>query len=191
MKVKTLSLKHQIYNIHDIFTGDEFDSISDEFKYNNWNFNKRENTESSNYPLRGCLQTKNSHYDGIDIIGYNNILTNCAINIKYKIQQLLFDKPLTLRRINTNIQFFGQESSFHTDNELENHWSFVCFVSPSWNTSWGGEFVVNVEDGEYVHSPYIPNRGVLFPSHLPHMGYSPNRLCNIPRLSIAFVYETD
>ena len=190
MKVKTLSLKHQIYNIHDIFTVDEFDSIGDEFKYNYWHFNKRENTESSNYPLRGFLQTKNSHYDGIDIIGYNNVFTNLAINVKYQIQQLVFDKPLTLRRINTNIQFFGQESSFHTDND-DNHWSFVCFVSPSWNTSWGGEFVVNVEDGEYVHSPYIPNRGVLFPSHLPHMGYSPNRLCNIPRLSIAFVYETD
>ena len=190
MKVKTLSLKHQIYNIHDIFTVDEFDSIGDEFKYNYWKFNKRENTESSNYPLSGFLQTKNSHYDGIDIIGYNNVFTNLAINVKYQIQQLVFDKPLTLRRINTNIQFFGQESSFHTDND-DNHWSFVCFVSPSWNTSWGGEFVVNVEDGEYVHSPYIPNRGVLFPSHLPHMGYSPNRLCNIPRLSIAFVYETD
>ena len=189
MKIKTLSLKHDIYSIEDIFTNHEFSLINDEFTYGRWIFDKKESTETSNYPYRGHLETKNSHYGEVDIVGYNNVLNNFAINIKYKIQQLLFDKPLVLRRINTNIQFFGMESSFHRDNDFSNHWSFVCFVSPNWNSSWGGEFVVNVKDSEYIHSPYIPNRGVLFPSHFEHMGYSPNRLCNIPRLSIAFVYE--
>ena len=191
MKVKTLSLKHQIYNIHDVFTGDEFDSIRDEFSHGRWIFDKRERSlGTTDYPIRGLLETRNVHVnEGLDLIGHNNVLNNLAINAKYKIQQLIFDKPLKLRRINTNIQFFGMESSFHVDFDQTNCWSLVCFVSPHWKTFWGGEFVVNVEDGEYVHSPYIPNRAVLFPSHLPHMGYSPNRLCMIPRLSIAFCYE--
>ena len=188
MDVKPLLLEHHIYNIENIFTLKEFNSITDEFKYNKWLFDKRESFESSNYPIRGGLETKNSHYDGIDIVGYNNILTNTAINIKYQIQKLVL-KPLKLERINTNIQFFGMESSFHKDSQNSNRWSFVSFVSPTWDTIWGGEFVVNVGNGQYIHSPYIPNRGVLFPSHYEHMGYSPNRLCNNPRLSIAFVYK--
>lgn len=189
MDVKTLSLKHQIYNIENIFTLEEFNSITDEFEYNRWIFDKREFSETSNYPVRGQLETKNSHYEGVDIVGYNNILTNIAINIKYQIQRLVLNRPLKLERINTNIQFFGMESSFHKDSIKSNRWSFVSFVSPTWDTTWGGEFVVNVGSGNYKYSPYIPNRGVLFPSHYEHMGCSPNRLSNTPRLSIAFVYE--
>ena len=40
----------------------------------------------------------------------------------------------------------------------------------------------------YSYVSYIPNTGVLFPSNLDHMGYSPNRLCNSARLSVAFTY---
>ena len=94
MKVKTLSLKHQIYNIHDVFTGDEFDSIRDEFSHGRWIFDKRERSlGTTDYPIRGLLETRNVRVnEGLDLIGHNNVLTNLAINAKYKIQQLIFDK---------------------------------------------------------------------------------------------------
>jgi hypothetical protein len=189
MDIKTLSLEHKIYRIDNVLTPSENASICDEFQYNEWSFDKAEKFEdSSTYPWRGYLKNKNFN-ENCDIIGFNNVFINCAINVKYKLQSLLKLKTLKLQRINTNIQFFGMESSFHDDALDKESWSFVYFPGPTWSTPWGGEFVVNTSPGDYLYCPYIPNTAVFFPSHLEHMGYSPNRLCNVPRLSVAFVYQ--
>ena len=164
--------------------------ILDEFDYNEWHFKKIENWEDkSNYPVRGRLNTKNCTRNAVDPIGYNYQLIKIATDLKYKFQSLLIKNSLTLHRINTNIQYFGMESSFHVDSSDKKYWSFVYFIEPLWDTRWGGDFCVWTGEKDYQYVPYIPNTGVLFPAHLEHMGYAPNRLSNKPRLSVAFVYH--
>ncbi len=186
MNLTTVSLKHQIYRAHNVLDQDSSNLILDEFKYNNWKFTKAEPGERI---LRGWLQTKNAHDSDGDIIGYNNQLTKLATNIQYKLQRLLIHNPLKLYRINTNIQYYGMESSFHVDSTTGKAWSFVYFIGPEWDTSWGGEFCVCTGPEDYQYIPYIPNTGVLFDASLEHMGSAPTRHCNIPRLSLAFVYH--
>jgi len=190
VKLTTVSLKHKIYRALDVLSKFDNQLILDEFNNNEWIFNKIEpNKDLSSYPIRGKLNTRNCSSDGLNIIGHNYQLIRIATDIKYKLQRLLIDKPLVLNRINTNIQYFGMESSFHVDSKEKNCWSFVYFVGPQWNTSWGGEFCAYTGNTDYQHVSYIPNTAVLFPAHLEHMGYAPNRLSNKPRLSVAFVYH--
>jgi len=190
MEITTISLKHHIYRANNVLERSVNDLIGDEFRYNKWIFDKVEPTDNRTHPFRGWLETKNNHNNGSgDIIGYNNQFIKIGIDIKYKLQRLIIDKPLELYRINTNIQYFGMESSFHFDSSEESSWSFVYFIGPSWDTSWGGEFCVCTGETDYVYVPYIPNTGVLFPASLPHMGSAPNLLGNLPRCSIAFVYN--
>ena len=189
MKLTTVSLKHRIYRAHDVLKKSDNELIVDEFSHNKWIFNKVEPSRGD-APVRAWLETKNVHNNGDgDIIGYNNQLIRIATDIQYKLQRLLIDKPLKLYRINTNIQYFGMESSFHLDSSKDGGWSFVYFIGPEWDTLWGGEFCVRTGQTDYQYVPYIPNTGVLFPASLLHMGIAPNRLCNQPRCSIAFVYH--
>ena len=191
MQITTLSLKHKIYRALDVLS--EFDNhlIFDEFNNNQWIFNKIEPIEdTSSYPIRGALNSRNLSKDALNLIGHNLQFIKFATELKYKLQSLVIEKPLVLYRINTNIQFFGMESSFHTDNpdKEKNYWTFVYFVGPNWDVPCAGEFCVYTGGLNYHYVPYIPNTGVLFPAHLEHMGHSPNRLSNKPRLSIAFTY---
>jgi len=80
-------------------------------------------------------------------------------------------------------------STFHPDVIDESSLSFVLYTAPHWDTQWGGETVIQKPDGSYFYSPYVPNYGVLFPSHWEHYGASPNAHCPNLRTSIGFVYE--
>ena len=192
MKITTLSSKHKIYRALDVLS--EFDNqlIFDEFNNNEWIFKKIESKEDKlSYPIRGSLNSKRLGRDSLNIIGHNLQFIKFATEVKYKLQSLVIENPLVLFRINTNIQFFGMESSFHRDNpnEEKNYWTFVYFIGPNWDVTYAGEFCVHTGGLDYHYVPYIPNTGVLFPAHLEHMGHSPNRLSNRPRLSIAFTYQ--
>lgn len=186
MKFTNVSLNHRIYKAHDVLNQLDNSLILEEFSYNRWVFSKREeHLKKTTYPIRGCLSTKSS--DDGDDIGYNYQLIKVATDLQYRLQRLV-KRPLELHRINTNIQYFGMESSFHVDSFESNSWSFVYFIGPDWDINWGGEFCVYTGE-DYLYMPYIPNTGVFFPASLEHMGKSPTRLCPLPRLSIAFVYN--
>ena len=186
MKFTDVSLNHRIYKAHDVLNQLDNSLILDEFSYNRWVFSKREDhLKKTTYPIRGCLSTKSS--DEGDNIGYNYQLIKIATDLQYRLQRLV-KRPLELHRINTNIQYFGMESSFHIDSFESNSWSFVYFIGPNWDINWGGEFCIYTGE-DYLYMPYIPNTGVFFPASLEHMGKSPTRLCHLPRFSIAFVYN--
>ena len=181
MKVKIISDK--IYSLSNVLSIDNFYKIEDEFNYNPWIFNKKEIEEGDHHPICGTLQK----VDYGKNIGDNLVLINIGSILKFNIENIL-QKNIELKRINTNIQFFGQNSSFHEDG-FNGSWTLVLFCSHHWNTSWGGEFVVQNTDSDYSYVPYIPNNGVLIPGQLQHIGMPPNRLCTVPRLSIAFTYQ--
>ena len=171
-------ITEDLYCIDSFFSDSNFHTALQEFTpcYNSWVFNKSEGY-SDNTPVIGYLDKISSNG-----IGENLPLINLGITAKYSCQKIL-RKNFSLERVNTNIQFFGQESSFHVDGP-DNFWSLVIFMSPFWSPEWGGEFVINDQT-----VPYASNRAVLFKADIMHKGNAPNRYCVHPRLSLAFLFS--
>ena len=182
--MKFVEVEDNIYRIKNILDTKDFFSLNDELdsKYNTWRFTKNDSYEED-HPNMGCLMKPLSKFN---TIGDNLTLIKYGTLLKYQCQKII-KQTLTLNRVNTNIQFFGQESTFHTDGSFGS-WTLLIFANSSWNSSWGGEFVVMTEDKEYLYQSFIPNDAVLFPAHLEHMGFAPNVLCKHPRMTIAYTY---
>ena len=182
MKFKLLSDK--IYAVKSILSNLEFNQVIDEFNHNQWVFDKKELIEDATYPIRGSLKKNNSD---LKSLGDNYTFIKIGSKLKYKVSKLLH-RNVELIRINTNIQFFGQESSFHKDGD-DGSWTLVLFCNFNWNSTWGGEFVVRNLENDYFYVAFIPNNGVLIPGWLDHTGMAPNRLSNQPRISLAFTFQ--
>ena len=81
-------------------------------------------------------------------------------------------------RINTNIQFHGQDSAFHTDDDyfVDNAdarcWTCVVFSEYDWDATWGGQIEIQTEENseDYIALPFSPNCAVLFDGSLEHRG---------------------
>jgi hypothetical protein len=183
----TLRYVDNIYQIKNILPTHDFLTLSEEFNsgYNTWKFNKYEVFDDDDHPVRGCIQKPSSIRN--DTLGDNLNLIKYGSILKFSCEKIIKNR-LSLIRINTNIQFFGQESSFHKDG-FEGSWTLNLFMNPNWDTSWGGEFVVQDKEGDYFYYPYIPNNAILFPGDLEHMGHAPNVLSKNPRFTIAFTYQ--
>jgi hypothetical protein len=88
--------------------------------------------------------------------------------------------------IKTNGQVFGQDGAFHKDLTEDGFYTFVFFPMPTWDTSWGGEFIVFDDNSkEYTYSPPLPNTGIFFPSNFDHVGAGPKREFKGIRVSVA------
>lgn len=172
----------KVFFVEDVLSCKDFVEINDEFKplNNHWSFTKTENYGQS--PVFGHLAETRGEFS----------LGNCQkfIEVGSKINlvgQKILGRPTQLVRINTNIQFTGQESNFHVDSSPEMRWwTFVLFANMSWNTEWGGELIVNTSGHDYMGLPFLPNCGAFFDGSLPHKGSAPNRLCITHRQSVAF-----
>ena len=175
-----------IFHIKNILSPNDFHSIFDEFDSvtSLWRFTKKEKYDPADHPFHGCIHKPLADFDNI---GDNLAFIKQATNLKLVCEKYI-GKRLELHRINTNIQFFGQDGSFHKDG-YEGSWTLNLFARNYWETNWGGMFCLQNEEGEYIYYPYIPNNAVLFPGYLEHMGHAPNRLCKFPRFTIAFTYQ--
>lgn len=196
--MKYEQLDNDVYLIEQVFDKSTWQSLRDEFhpQFNNWIFSKKEFTmlpeseqsgTTSKYPTWGCVYkpTSTTLDEGLQHIrlGDNLNFLHAGSTLKLHAEKML-QRRLDLFRINTNIQFFGQESTFHKDGH-DTDWSFLVFMNNMWDSLWGGAFDIHRR-----HSiPYIPNNGILFRASLLHKGSAPNRLCPIERTSIAFTYE--
>ncbi|HTW39179.1 MAG TPA: 2OG-Fe(II) oxygenase [Steroidobacteraceae bacterium] len=87
-----------------------------------------------------------------------------------------------------NYAAYGDMLFTHTDcapgaGELTALW----FIAPEWNVEWGGEtlFFDSSMDAQVAVSPR-PGRLVLFDGSLPHVGRPPNRICYVPRYTLAY-----
>ncbi len=191
-----LEISKDVYTIDNVFGNNLFGEILDEFepRYNNWIFDKKEFThlpdnekipETSTYPAWGSLYKYDNHA-GKHGIGYNLKFIQASSVVQTHAEKTI-RKRLRLERINTNIQFTGQEATFHTDG-TQNEWTFLVFTHYFWKTEWGGEFICQTDDKKYIGVPYIPNNGVLFRADLEHRGSAPNSLCITERKTIAFTY---
>ena len=93
-------------------------------------------------------------------------------------------------KIHLNAQQAGQSTEFHKDYYDDNHYTCVLFSSPSWDTQWGGEFVVcdHDDNNRYTLVPYIPNTAALIKASYDHYGNCPNSFATKIRTTIAFSY---
>jgi len=172
----------KVFFVQDVLSYKDFEEVNDEFKplNNHWSFTKSEQHGQS--PVFGNLAESRGGLSLGDCQKFIEI--GSKINL---LSQKILGSPTQLVRINTNIQFTGQESNFHVDSSPEMRWwTFVLFANMSWSTEWGGELIINTSDHDYLGLPFLPNCGVLFDGSLPHKGSAPNRLCLNHRQSVAF-----
>ena len=191
-------LREKIVHKEDnIFIWDQILEIKDFLNYaqefdpsnNNWRFNKLIFNETVTekriieFPIFGGI-SKPYNQQGI---GDNINLLDLSSRLKIIAEQTLKVK-LNLTRINTNIQFFGQDSLLHIDASTDNFWTFLVFFNTNWLADHGGEFLLIRPDNSTLSSLPIPNRGLLFRANLYHKGCAPNRVCGTPRFSVACTY---
>ena len=170
-----------LYLIEDLLKPQEFLTVVDEFnsEYNPWTW-KHE-------------FSKNTHWYGLSKVNADK-LGELTSHIYYGttvglIAKKILKRDLTLLRINTNIQFPGQATEFHTDNPPgKKAWTVNLFANTTWSAEWGGQFVVNYSPKKYFGISPIPNHAVLFDGSMWHKGESGIPPCTVPRMTIAWTF---
>jgi len=185
-----------IYTIDDVLAPRYYENLLEEFipAHNNWVFRKKEwnaGSKDDKYPMWGNLMkatnVMNKDEYTYDMLGDNHVLLNVG-SVGTLIVGSILKKPVELMRVNTNIQFMGQESTFHQDGFPDN-WTLCIFVSERWDGEWGGEFLCENSFGDYSGFAYKPNCAILFRASLMHKGNAPNRFAPLERKSIAYTYR--
>ena len=99
-----------------------------------------------------------------------------------------FTKKFTIDRVYANGQTYGMDGSYHTDNNDDNTYTFLMYVSDitKENVSSFDGYTLFKKDNKVICVEPILNRGVLFKSNILHKGMGPSRSANMLRISIAF-----
>ena len=115
-------------------------------------------------------------------------------------------KKHTLQQVYANRQTFGQDGTYHLDEESDESYTFCLFVNKQITNETidniGGEFIFKIpitvdkytssisDNSTHIFSRVIVepiyNRGILFPSNLLHKGVAFNRYNKGLRISIAW-----
>lgn len=83
-------------------------------------------------------------------------------------------------------QTYGQAvPTFHDDVD-DNEMTFLIFMNPVWDISWGGTFIFQKENEATVWPP-APNSGIYFNSNLVHTFNEPSK--NFTHLRAVIVYK--
>ncbi len=175
----------KVFFVEDVLSLKDFEAVADEFNplHNHWSFTKSE--QKGQAPAFGHLAESRG---GLSL-GECQKFIEIGVKLTLATQKIL-GRRARLVRINTNIQFPGQESNFHVDSSPEMRWwTFVLFANMGWDAEWGGEIIINTKGRDYLGLPFLPNCGVLFDGSLPHKGSAPNCLCMTHRQSVAFSFE--
>jgi len=112
-------------------------------------------------------------------------------NTKEKLEKILIHNNNYFDRILINGQATGQDGSLHVDNS-EGSLTALLFCNPRWTNWYGGEFLLYDGEGKEIidASSLIPNRLIIFSSHLPHRGIGPIHVANgIFRTTVAFQFK--
>ena len=186
--MKTVKVNDSIYRFSDVLSTSEYINLFDEFTfyYNNLTVKSGDGTDNE-YPRLSIKKpdSKLKVYSETPSLGDNFVFINLSTKLKLIAEHTL-KKRLRLIRINTNIQFAGQDSNFHKDGGV-GYWTFCLFNQLGWDSEWGGEFVCCI-DRDYHYVPYIPNNACLFAAHNEHKGSPPSIQCTSYRTSIACTF---
>ena len=156
----------------------DFISLQDDLK--DWTF-----TNKSNSSKDDDSKVFFGQEDRVSRMSFYQAATTISLKIKRYVEE-----DLKLIRLHSGGKLFGTRPEFHIDySELDNCYTYVLFTNMDWNTNWGGEFIAQEpKSSEYRYVPYIPNSGVLIPSHWQHTGSPPLTPEAGIRTSVAFMY---
>ena len=101
-----------------------------------------------------------------------------------------------IHKILANAQSFSQDGHPHYDSAETNTTTFILYMSPEWDYTWGGETILFdryregdetiIVSNQMAHLYPMPNSAIMFPSNMYHFGTSPRKSFNGFRLSIAY-----
>jgi hypothetical protein len=91
-----------------------------------------------------------------------------------------------LLRIYANGQTYGLCGSVHLDSNESQYKTFLIYVNPTWDISWGGNTIFYYNENVVETVNIVPNLAVFFDSNIYHVGLEPTRHCKELRVTIAF-----
>ena len=102
-------------------------------------------------------------------------------------------RQFKIKRHYMHIQTFGEDGSFHIDDDVPNTFTFCLYITNLQDEDvekYGGNFLIKIPNENKILSiDPINNRGVFFPSNYVHKGMAYNKLCETPRLCITWKLE--
>ena len=99
-----------------------------------------------------------------------------------------FKKKYELLRVYANGQTYGLESSYHTDDESEDCYTCLIYLSDitHQNVDRYDGYTLFKRDNDIISVEPILNRCLLFNSNILHKGMCPSRLTEMLRITVAF-----
>ena len=102
-------------------------------------------------------------------------------------------RRLQVKRAYANGHTFGQGGMVHLDDHRPTAYTLLYYPMPEWDNAWAGEtlFYDSVSPNARLLHAQVPrpNLGLLFSSHIPHVGRPPSRLFSGLRITVAWKLE--
>lgn len=94
----------------------------------------------------------------------------------------------TLMRCYANGYPYGTEGGVHKDSLDPTHFTAIYYPHSNWSPNFGGETLFFNADGSDVAACIYPkpNRLVIFPGDIPHVGRGVSRVCPAMRVTLMF-----
>jgi hypothetical protein len=110
--------------------------------------------------------------------------------MKAKIEKY-FNKKYKINRHYMHVQTFGQDGSFHIDDEGDNKYTFCLYITEEAQLDVnGGDFLIKLPNQKYTYAIETNfNRGILFPSYYLHKGLAYNSCSKHVRLCMTWKLE--
>jgi hypothetical protein len=126
----------------------------------------------------------------IPFFSYYNEDDFFLIYLKEKIEKK-FKENYKVNSHYMHIQTFGQDGSFHIDDEGENTFTFCLYITEEKELDQnGGDFLIKIPTQKYIFSIETNfNRGIMFPSYYLHKGLAYNKSSDKQRLCITWKLE--
>ncbi len=113
-------------------------------------------------------------------------------HIKEKIE-MQFSKKFKINRHYMHIQTFGQDGSYHIDDEGDHKYTFCLYITENDANTLeyiGGDFLIKIPNQSFILCvETIMNRGIIFPSNYLHKGMAYNNYCSNKRLCLTWKLE--
>jgi hypothetical protein len=154
---------------------EELDEITNIIKSNKWSWGHASSHKS-------LIETPFWNMDLIDNQYFNKYLK--------EVIEKHFNKRFEINRLYANGQTFGQDGTFHIDDESDNCYTFVLYVTnikDDYIETSGGYIYFKFPEQKYkiCYEP-IYNRGILFPSNYLHKACSYTRYVMDLRICVAW-----
>lgn len=134
---------------------------------------------------KGMSVDNGTKFSFMNLIGNSYFYEHLGLKIAKTISM-----NLKLNRVYANGQVFGQNGSFHQDDENENALTAVLYMNEIQDSAideWGGETQFKFQDNIVACQP-VTNTLVVFKSNIFHRGMAPSRFVSDMRVTIAWKF---